>query len=198
MTVYPNDVMRATAKQFGPNEQQIANVFFWQFRGTATVPDATAMVAMTNAIDNMFQAIEAYIPNDQQADEVEFYNVTQDTPMGSYGWPVYTGGTGLGEYLPTGNAALMTATTAVKKVLPKKFLGTLVEEAVQNGEWVSAFMTALGIAAGHWFTSIPLGAQGTLYSGTIKRLTGVFIDLVSVIVKSVGSYQRRRKPGVGI
>lgn len=193
----PNDVIRVAAKQYGPNEQQVVNVFWWQLSAPTAVDDISVMTAVASRLDDMYNAIKAYVANDQQADEIDFYNKTQDRPMGATGWPTYTGGEAVGEYLPVGCAALLSGNTAEKKVLPKKFLGCLTEGGVADGEWVSLLMDALAIFAGYWWESISVGLDALLQSGTWSKRLLRFVKIITITAKSLSSYQRRRKPTIG-
>ena len=198
MLVNDQDVLRVAAKQFGPDEQQIINVYFWRAQlNVPSVTDDAVMVAVSQKLDDLYEELAPWVNDQQQADEIDFFNITQDRPMGSTGYPTYEGGSSLATHLPAGCAALLTATTTKKRVIPKKFFGIFTEMAQEGGEWVTGVMTSLAIAGGIWWASIMVGEDGYLESGTWRRLLGTFTPLVTVIVKALCSYQRRRKPGVG-
>ena len=124
MPVNAGDVVRVAAVQVGPDMQEVVNVFFYEAEDLfAGGSDEVVMGALAARMDQMYLAFAGWVHDSQTADEVQFYNITQARPMGALPWPTYVGGTGVGDYFPPGIAALITASTALARVMPKKFLG---------------------------------------------------------------------------
>lgn len=196
--VQTGDIIRVSAKQLGPDRQAIVNTF--QYKAVpygGSVDDSYVIAALVDHIDAMFYELRSAITNQQDADEIDVYNITQDRPMGTESWGTYTGGTGTGDYLPPGVAALITMGTAGKRVKPKKYLGTLLEIHQQNGEWTSTLLALLAAFAGSYIETVLDGMDGSLIPGVGSSVWQVFYPALAATVKSVASYQRRRKPGVG-
>lgn len=198
MTVNPNDVVRATAKLIGPDLQQLMNVFFYKYEGTASSTDDTVMTLLAAHIDDIYETVDQIMNEDFVDDEIEFYNVTQDAPMGTKLFDGFQGGTSVTGGMPAGIAALITAATTVKKVLPKKYIPGFNENVVTQDNWLSTALTPMAAFAVAWLTKVTVGVVGELVPGTWRRVAEVFVPLISATAKSIVSYQRRRKPGVGI
>jgi hypothetical protein len=197
MSISQNDVIRTAAKALGPQGQQIVNVFYHQcVAGEYPAIEADIMEMIAEYLDDMYTPLEGEMPSTLTADALEFYNVTQEKPLGSLPWPSWEGGTSIGDHLPEGVAACITASTAVKRVLPKKFLGVLMEGDQTAGNWGAGLLTDLALFAAAWIANITSGPY-VLQPGTWRRLLEVFVPLTGAVVKSICSYQRRRKPGVG-
>ena len=198
MLTYLGDVVRVAAKQVGPDLQEIVNVF-WYEAGLEqpSVEDGEVMDAISLHLDEMYLAFAQWIVASQTADDIDYFNVTQNRPMGSVPWPTYTGGTAIGDYLPPGIAALITGGTAIKRVQPKKYLGVGMENSQAQGQWSGVMLTAMATFGASWLTDVAMGVLGSMYVGTWRRAVLQFAHLTSVVAKAVCSYQRRRKPGVG-
>ena len=198
MSVSAGDVIRVAATQVGPDLQEIVNVFFYEAETTfVTAPDEEVMGALAARMNELYLAFSVWIHESQTADEIQFYNITQARPMGALPWPTYAGGTGVGDYFPPGIAALITASTAVARVMPKKFLGVCMEPHAAGGFWSTAQMIAMAAFATGWLQDAVAIGFGDLVPGTWRRAILTFVPLVAATAKGVCSYQRRRKPGVG-
>lgn len=193
------DVIRGIAKCYGPDEQVVANVFHWQLELTTTpVPDDTVMTAIQSRLDTMYTLLEDYISEDVVSDNIDFYNVTQDRPMGTKNWPGFGGGLATAEHLPAGVAALIEASTGTKRCYGRKYVGVFTEADHGDGEWTSGLLTALAVWAGNWVSNVTVSTYGVAWSGVWRRVQETFVKILSSTVKSLCSYQRRRKPGRGV
>ena len=200
MTVATNDVIKITAVLLGPDLQEFNNVFHYQYREGTGVDDATYMAALAQKLDAMYTIINDRVADDVAYDQIRFYNVTQDYPMGTVGWPTLTNGIDLAEPLPSGNAALVTAYTAVKRTYGRKFLPGWTEAMSEGDTWTAAAFADLQAFAGEWFLSVAHPGGGNSYAGVWKVPLvdpAYFVDFVSMNAREIVAYQRRRKPGVG-
>ena len=200
MTGQPNDVIKVTAVFIGPSLQEMNNVFWYKYRDGPSLDDASYMAAVGGYLDEMYDLINQDIVDDLTYDQIRFYNITQDYPMGTIGWPTLTTGTSLGDPLPAGNAALVVGYTAVKRTYGKKFIPGYAEAGAAGDTWNAGVFTRLGTWAGAWYTSIPHTGGGLSHSGVWKRDAlpdPYFADFVSMNAREIVAYQRRRKPGVG-
>jgi hypothetical protein len=112
---------------------------------------------------------------------------------------VFTPGS-IGDPLPSGVAALVTAYTGTSKVVGKKYLPGLSELAQTAGLWVVGVLAAMLQSAVVWITPFALdpSSEGTFYPGVWSLKKAGFVGFVSsVATRDVPAYQRRRKQGVG-
>ena len=101
---------------------------------------------------------------------------------------------------PSGVAALMTAYTAVSKVVGKKYLPGLADTRVTAGLWISAVLAAMLQSGLAWIApwSMISHTGTSWYPGvwSLKK-TGFELFASSIATRDVPAYQRRRKAGVG-
>lgn len=128
--------------------------------------------------------------------ETYLYNAGLWEPLGSATstWV----GTGTGDRLPSGVAAMLTATKARSGYLDRKYLAGLTEAQVSGDEWVAGALTALGNAADDWVAEYTAGNGVLLQPISVNESTGIAKYLVSGAAVARVAYQRRRKPGVGL
>jgi len=106
----------------------------------------------------------------------------------------------IGDPLPSGVAALMTAYTDLSRVLGKKYIPGLAEPGQTAGVWIGAVLAAMADSADEWVTHFAsLGDPlSEWYPGVYSlKATGFKIFTSEVIVRDIPAYQRRRKAGVG-
>jgi hypothetical protein len=120
-------------------------------------------------------------------------------------WTWVTGGepsfvpVGSAEITAHGIAALIVARTAVSKVRGRKFIPAMTEGNIAEGLFSVSTIAALAAAAAIYalpFDSVTEDSEWT--SGVYSKILTTFVPFIpTVIISSIPSYQRRRKPLVG-
>jgi hypothetical protein len=155
------------------------------------------MASIAAAIDQAYSRFSTVMSNSLIFDTIEFYNVTQDLPMGEVAWPVQVGGGDATDGLPPQIAAQINFVTGLPRSQGRKYFGCFTEQHSEDDGYVSSSLLAwLALAA----ADLLLGAVsgGTTWSiGHYKVSTSTFIQWLSAIVPIVFATQRRRKAGVG-
>ena len=102
--------------------------------------------------------------------------------------------------LPSGVAGLLTAYTAVSKVIGKKYLPGLSETSQTAGLWVIGVLAAMLQSGMAWIAPFNLDppSEGRMYPGVWSLKQGTHIGFAGIAVRDVPAYQRRRKQGVGV
>lgn len=121
------------------------------------------------------------------------YNLVGEVPVD------FTPGSA-GDPLPSGVAALVTAYTAISKVVGKKYLPGLSEVAQTAGLWVAGVLIAMAEMGVAWVAGFEtIGDEdGTWYPGVWSLKEAGFVAFSSAgMARDVPAYQRRRKAGVG-
>jgi hypothetical protein len=131
--------------------------------------------------------------------DLDYYNLTTDTPLGTGSWPALTAGTGATtDIVGSGVCAVITAFTYVVRAHGRKFFGPLVDAALENGELNGAMMTALAGILATWITPFVGTTSGRAWApGIWNRTLSVFRNFRDAVVRNVPGYQRRRKANVG-
>lgn len=107
----------------------------------------------------------------------------------------------IGDPLPSGVAALITAYTYVSKVIGKKYLPGLSELGQTAGLWVAGVLSHMLASGVEWISGFDDVADSTShwYPGVWSLKTVGFQSFApSVATRDVPAYQRRRKAGVGV
>lgn len=203
MTIAVGAVCRIIAQQQDVNGSIIQNVFHYQHNGTNPLIESTFLGYFENALSGAYAQIEDYIPNTCDpvslvCDVVAFSGgkIVTTAPIGEIAWTTWAGGTGSGEGLPQGCAALANLTTFKPGVQGRKYVGPLTEGCQNGGVLIAAAQTALAaFAADIIGTMVPGGENFDPVVMSTKLSLPVFLQ--GVIAKAVVAYQRRRKAGSG-
>lgn len=204
MAVIPGDVVRVIATQQDRNGSAIQNVFFFLHEGTSDCTNPAFMTAVETFISGCYGNMSTWIPSTCdpvtiKADVVWFVSgkLESKRPVGEVQWTTWGGGSGTGEGLPQGCAALLSfPANLVPGVQGRKYVGPLVEAAQDDGELVSSCQTSLADFATDLLTGFLVSAEDFLYVIMSSKEAEAVGTLVG-IVKAVVAYQRRRKSGVG-
>jgi len=195
------DVIRATAKMSVNGVYDIQNVFHWTYGG-APVAASTAITALAQAIDDMYDSIEPEISQNVQFTEIDIQNVTQGEVYAAVDWPVQnTGGNSGGTLMPLSNALLVVGRTNRSKTMGKKYIGGLTESANSSGQWTGAILGMVTSFIADYLASITISSGKVLTPVVAHYLAGGIVDYVTNLV--TGFYttnpvqQRRRRAGTG-
>lgn len=192
-----NDVIRATAKLVNATSGAIQNVYWFKMTSDLSLEPDDVAEDLGEALELIYDGLITDMSEDTTFDSINYYNITQDFPLGDYDWPTLTDGTQTTEELPHGCAALLFARTGQPRVLGRKFLGPFLEASQSDGAWVTAFRTTLASALNSWITVLFEGTHATWQRGVWSATKEAFYTFVDGVVRFVVAYQRRRKANVG-
>lgn len=197
------DTVRVSARMQDNLGNDIINVYYWTHLGASVCPDSAFMTAVEVELSDMYTTIQSVIPStvspvDVTADVVTYSGGkwTVTAHVGVIAWTTWGGGTGAGDSLPQGCAALVSGSTTVPKVYARKYLGQLTETAQDNGGLTSSVLAYLAAFATEWLDDMAVGANGFV-SSVASLKAGTYLQLMSGLISSVVAYQRRRKTGRG-
>jgi hypothetical protein len=199
MAIEAGDTIRCTARMTWNNVVSIQNTF-WCYKTVSTNDDnEDNMADLATWIDGIYDNIVGAMPTNLTFDDIDFFNVTADQPLGSLPWPTQTTGNGGStEIAATGVAAVITAFTAITKVRGRKFLGPLTEAAIDAGYLNTSTMLTLADIILDWMTPFVGTTTGNAWlPGVWRRLQEAFAPFTRAVVRNIPGYQRRRKAGVG-
>ncbi len=177
------------------------NVFYTQL-DSGTIPTNNATVAaMRSWCDDMYTLMEDHMKSTVELDEVQVSKWIPGSPgtwddIGSDAGTFV--GVAVGELLPDGVALVMRAVTDAVKVIGRKYLGGLVESAVNNTAWeANVLVDALAFLVA-WYEG-PVPSVREFISGVFSTVLQDFVPFEAQgILSTIPGYQRRRKPGVGM
>lgn len=196
-------VAKVVATMQDENGSLIENVYFYQNTGAGDIVQSSFMTAVEAELSTMYAFIENYIPDtclpvSIEADVVAFSGgkliVTQN--IGEIAWTTWSGGTGTGEGLPQGCAAVCSFPSVSPGAVGRKYFGPLTETAQGGGELISGLQTALASLIAEFLDGFSVGTD-TCEPCVMSTKYAALKLLVSGIVNAVVGYQRRRKNGVG-
>ena|SRR3989304_5577122 len=199
MTIGLGDVLRIACRMNHAAIGDFVNVYHYKVSiiGTSTEQDIIDYVL--GALDTMYLGLAPWMQDNVNFEDINVFNVTQQSPVGTFPWPVCQYGSGGGgDMLPSQVTAFLRATTGYSRNWAKKFLGPFVESAsTGNGVVASGLMTALGVFGGLWIipVSVPGGAQ--LDPVVRHAKMAVWRVITDIVVRNVWATFRTRKPGRG-
>lgn len=198
MAVAVGDVIKVTARMKWALAVDVQNVFYAQLSSGSGVSDDDCKDDLTAWVESMYTVIVGIMPSTLEFIDLDYFNVTQASPMGVDFWPALTAGTGGNETEATGVAAVITAFTTLVRTRGRKFFGPIVEAAIDVGLLNSTTMVALASVMALWITPFTGGTSGETWTpGVWRRIALAFQAFRDVVVRNIPGYQRRRKQGVG-
>jgi hypothetical protein len=177
----------------------IQNTFTVRLYSAGSLTDADAKADLAEWLDDIYTEINTILPTSLDYVDIDFFNITQDAPMGVDFWPTLTTGNGgSAEVVATGVSYVITAFTNVVRAHGRKFFGPPVAGAIASGVFNSTAMAALAAAMAVWISPFNGGTSGEPWvPGIWSRTLSLFRVFRDVVVRNVPGYQRRRKQGVG-
>lgn len=179
-----------------------ANVFMAQLaQGTPhLIPDATAVTGLGLWVSAILAPMATHVVVDCDILDCNVYKKVG--PLWNLVGPAvvtFTPGS-IGDALPSGVAALLTAYTDVSKVVGKKYLPGMSELAQTAGLWVVGVLSAMLQSGIVWITPFALDPvqEGTLWPCVWSKKTTSAKSFTGIGARDVPAYQRRRKQGVGV
>jgi hypothetical protein len=199
MSVHNLDVIRATARMKWAGVVDVQNTFTAVLGSGTSISDEDAKDDLAAWLEDMYTITALLMPTNLTFEDIDYFNLTQDAPMGTLSWPTLVAGNGATtEIAATGVCAVITAFTNVVRVHGRKFFGPLVETVIDAGYLNSTVMTGMAGVITLWITPFTGTVSGETWApGVWQRLTGTFKTFRDAVIRNVPGYQRRRKAGVG-
>lgn len=198
MTVQDGDVIRATVIHDNATSGEQVNVYQYQLSTGSPVDNSIVLDDILDILEGVYNIVSNMINIANILREVNVFNLTQRIILGSGSLGTYSGGTGAGDQVPQGVAALAHFKTTVPRVVLSKYLpsmsiGTLGTDGTLTG---SALTTLTAYASAMLSPDVFNGR--TYEYGYLSPLPLVgWIEPVSAVARDIVAYQRRRKPGRG-
>lgn len=159
---------------------------------------------LLEVLEDPYDALDGFMSDLINFDNVHLYNVTADAPIGDHDLPTVVAGTDIGEILPHAAAAGLYGETGHSKRIAKKYIPGMTEAYNDDGTWGSSLMTNLAVAAGNLVNPITPTNGSTWQFGiwgwtTPETETGpmIFIPTIAWTANAYPYYQRKRGPGRG-
>jgi hypothetical protein len=177
----------------------VQNVFTASMSSGVGMPNEDAMDDLAAWVDDLYDVVDDIMPTQLVFVDIDFYNLTNDTPMGTLAWPTMTTGQAASnEIAASGVAAVITAFTSIVRVHGRKFFGPIVETLIDEGYLGTTVMTGMATVITKWITPFVGGTSGETWTpGVWRRATSGFAAFRDAVVRNIPGYQRRRKANVG-
>lgn len=200
MTVSEGDIIKLVLDYTYPGAGTALSIFNYVYGGIDR-DDAEFMDDILDDFGTPFAALWALVGGDNATlDNVAGFVVdTAGNVLLDLGERVIDEqGTVGGTAMPAAVSGYLQAYTAVPRVLGKKYLPAIGENAVVNGEFDAPALATLISVLGFYYSPQVLTGGGTIFPGVLSSKVGDFQQfLESGLVQSLPAYQRRRKQGVG-
>jgi len=195
--------IRMTISSQSASSGEMQNVYYFNMQpNVPAIPTSAERLAFSERMLELVNPLLPALDNTTNffARRVELWDNTAKT------WNLYAesslvglAGSLITDAVSGGVAGLVSASLVGGGRSGRKFIGGLSEDVVQNGNVVGAGITALidfGLA---WITGFTSTNGYIFYTQIFRVATEAFIPMgVTFAVDTIASYQRRRKPGVGI
>lgn len=197
MTVQNNEVIEASAKMIFDGTDEQINVFQFRLASGGPLTDDEAIDDVLNIVNDLYSALYILQSILIIYDTIRLYNQSQSLLLGVHDWPTRTAGTETVHPIPPGVCALVNFTTAVPKVILRKFFGGFTEDQNQDdGTWNGTLVTAVALVATNLLAPL-VGSYGTWEYGYTSPKTLGWVAPNGSSNNDIPAYQRRRKQGSG-
>ena len=203
MAISNGDILRVVASLVFPDDVIMQNVF--HLVATTIVGDgdeADITDDLEEYINDIYNEFEDQMHNDIAGDEIKVYEYdTVHDDWDEIGTGVVnlnpTGGT---NYMPHGTAFQQNFFTLDPDVQGRKYWGGFTEQVFSDGDWGASLLAAGVDTAANVINTHVGTATGSTFQPVVWSPTQGDAKVYSGVVASnaIVSYQRRRKPGVGI
>ena len=192
------DIIRCTQIMTFAGSDEFQSVWYFQHQGSGTV---TALVCMAG-LEGEIAGWMGFITTDQRNalvyDGVDFYNVTQDEPMGFVADSQGNVGQNANQTLPLQCNALILFDGGVKKSLGKKYLPAYTETANDGeGQITVLALGNLVTFSAAVMSGVTVGGE-SFQCGHYRKVPDDFITWLTAKIDPQFRTQRRRVLGVGI
>ena len=199
MAVSTGDIIRVAARQSYWHSDDVINVYHYQRLDIAgDITDLQAMTDISTVLETVHGPLATYQTDNFYYEDLTFYNLNDDTSMGTLSWPTLTaGGVTQTLSLPQQSAALVSLRTGVPNVVGRKYFGGFSENDNASGGGLSAaLIAALATGAANLIGQF-VGTYGTWQAGTLNAPAGLVRPFIQAVVNEIFRTQRRRTYGVG-
>jgi len=196
------DIMKADLRWQVGSIGFACNVFQAQLAQATphAIADLTVLTAVGVWLTDLLAPMAPHIVVDCVIDVCQVYkkigtlwNLVGPAPV------IFTPGS-IGDPLPSGVAALVTAYTPTSKVIGKKYFPGLSEVGQTAGLWIGGVLSAMMQSGLVWINTFDCDppSEGRFYPGVWSLKKVAFVGFApSLSTRDVPAYQRRRKQGVG-
>jgi hypothetical protein len=198
MTVYLDDILRVTVILTDENEGLIENVY-WAKQLAGSVDDGNWMSYTRIKLEAMYGYLDDYMTDGVAFTEIRAYNLTQDYALPTVSFSTLdTGQVDVANPMPAPCSLLVMGKTPFSKAVGRKYLSGFTEADHTDGTWQSALLAAAANYALAWAQSYQTGGTETAQFGVLSKATGTWRPLISLVVKEIVAYQRRRRAQRGV
>lgn len=196
--VSDGNALRVTAKMSYQGVSDIINVFHATVELTVAQDDAVVMADIAAIVDANYALIVQDLSDDLKFDTIEFYNVTEDRPMGVEDWTTLVAGTETTSQ-PTATQMCGQANflTGIKRSQGRKYVGGYSELANTGGGILGLAVQGRLEDYADQFVQGDVITGGSVNWGHFQTGTTVFRSWTGSVVPRLMSTQRRRKQNTG-
>lgn len=198
MTVALGDVLRVAARAVVNGQDDLVNTYHYQLVGGASQSDAVTLIDLGALMEDIYVNLLSYQHSDVVYADIAVFNVTQDRSLGVINWPTIDDGFASGDWLPNQVAAFVMGKTAYIRNTAKKFFGGFTETGNATGGSVGTALLAQLVDAGvAWLAGAPSTGGGDWLPVVWNKKLSIWANITTLVVSTVWSTQRRRRPGRG-
>lgn len=196
MAVTQNDVLRVTA-EMTQGADAVQNVYHFRSTNAPPVDDLDVLDDMADIMDEVYALLDGEMHTGVTFDQVRVQNVTQDTLLGSIGFPGITAGLNITDPMPRPVAALITYPTATPRTRGGTYYGGFTEDRnTASGSILAGTLVNLASVAALMLAENVFGAA-SYRMVVFNAALDTFALPVSAVIHDIWRTQRRRRQGVG-
>lgn len=197
MTIQIGDVLEASARmEFDDVDDQV-NVYQFVLGTPGPLSDEQGVEDILTLLEALYTLWLTTMTLLTVFRDIRVTNVTQSEVLGTFPWPTLTNGLAGADALPPGNCGLVNFNTAVARVTPRKYMGSMTAASIEPDGTLTAGVVANLADVGTFLLTVYVGAHGDWLYGYESPKAGTFVFPVSATVTDISAYQRRRKQGRG-
>lgn len=198
MSIAVNAVLRATVTLAIGTVSKAQNVYHFEHISGTSKTDEQVVTAIEDYMEALYDTVKAQMKSDVSLTKVECYELVTGAwePFG-VGLPVKVG-INATERLPAGVAMLIHAYKPRTGHSDKKYLAGFCEDQISGDYWVAGAITNGGHFGDAWIPQYSGPDSVELLPISWNMITQVGRTYTGSEVGVTSSYQRRRKPGVGL
>ena len=198
MTIGVNATLRVVAQFQIASTSRAQNVYHAQHVSIESKTDEQVVTACSDWVVEMMDTLTARQASAYVLEKVECFvlNFPLWEPIG-VATPTWDG-SNVNQRMPSGVALMVAAYKERTGYADRKYLAGFTAEDASADGWQSALLTAAANYAAAWITQFAGPESTLLLPVSYRAVDGLTRPYTSTSVASVISYQRRRKPGVGL
>lgn len=198
MAVNQNDILRVAARMHLGTHGDLVNVYHFRKSDATPQTDGETRVDLSLWIDELYDEIDNYLSVDLDFIDINYFNVTQDRPLGSGLWPTLVAGTRTGHPLPAQLAVFLQGNTGYSRNWARKFIGGFSEnENSATGFLEALLLSAMAGFAARWLSGPVAAMTGDWDPVVFHYDLNDYREIIEVIIRNVWSTVRRRRAGRG-